>query len=412
MAILSKGTDFTTGDQVTAAKLDELVDNATFASGAVDDSTTQIDGSGRIIVKDGGITSAKLNLNDAVTITDSTSFLVFNNTSQDVGFIGTDSGTGNFFINAGGSTDQLVLKTNGVSRATIDNDGDVRVFGQTSNGNAVLRLLSSAGNISTLQFGVDGGDEDVGAINYDHSSNDMIFRTNTNERMRIKTEGNVGIGTTSPTEALQVVGDIKATNGTQFVLLNDNGSIELNHASNAFIDFKNDASEDFDSRIFSNSNGLAFSTGGDGSTATRMTIASDGKVGIGATSPAQELEVVGDITANSLIAREASTDNSLRLLSDPEAPDGTNGGSQIELFAQEASTASQIYHKARFHKFQTIGSSATDVLDIATDSGHLKLYNIPGSAPSTPSGGGVLYVQSGALKYKGSGGTETTIAPA
>lgn len=34
------------------------------------------------------------------------------------------------------------------------------------------------------------------------------------------------------------------------------------------------------------------------------------------------------------------------------------------------------------------------------------------SAPSTPSGGGVLYVQSGSLKYKGSSGTVTTLAPA
>jgi hypothetical protein len=32
--------------------------------------------------------------------------------------------------------------------------------------------------------------------------------------------------------------------------------------------------------------------------------------------------------------------------------------------------------------------------------------------PNTPSGGGVFYVESGALKYKGSSGTVTTIAPA
>mgnify|MGYP003124308084 CR=1 FL=1 len=60
MAILSKGTDFTTGDQVTAAKLDALVDNATFASDAVDGVSTALDSNGKIIVKDGGITSAKL----------------------------------------------------------------------------------------------------------------------------------------------------------------------------------------------------------------------------------------------------------------------------------------------------------------------------------------------------------------
>ena len=62
MAILSKGTDFSTGDQVTAAKLDALVDSATFASGAVDDVSTALDGSSpkKIIVKDGGISTARL----------------------------------------------------------------------------------------------------------------------------------------------------------------------------------------------------------------------------------------------------------------------------------------------------------------------------------------------------------------
>jgi len=59
MAILIKGTDFTDGDQVTAVKLDALVDSATFASGAVDASTTALSG-GAIIVKDLGITAAKL----------------------------------------------------------------------------------------------------------------------------------------------------------------------------------------------------------------------------------------------------------------------------------------------------------------------------------------------------------------
>jgi hypothetical protein len=65
MSVLVKGVDFSTGDQVTAANLDALVDSATFASGAVDNSTTQLSG-GAIIVKDGGITSAKLDTNIAI----------------------------------------------------------------------------------------------------------------------------------------------------------------------------------------------------------------------------------------------------------------------------------------------------------------------------------------------------------
>jgi len=59
MAILSKGTTYATGDQVTASGLNALVDSATFASGAVDGSTTALSG-GAIIVKDGGVTMAKL----------------------------------------------------------------------------------------------------------------------------------------------------------------------------------------------------------------------------------------------------------------------------------------------------------------------------------------------------------------
>ena len=70
MAILSKGTDFSTGDQVTAANLDALVDSATFASGAVDNTTTALDGSSpaRLIVKDEGISATKLATNAVSTV--------------------------------------------------------------------------------------------------------------------------------------------------------------------------------------------------------------------------------------------------------------------------------------------------------------------------------------------------------
>ena len=68
MAILSKGTTFAVNDQVTATKLNNLVDAATFDStGAVDNSTTQISG-GAIIVKDGGITPQKLDTAGVYTV--------------------------------------------------------------------------------------------------------------------------------------------------------------------------------------------------------------------------------------------------------------------------------------------------------------------------------------------------------
>ena len=59
MPILTTGNTFVTGDSPTAATLNSAVNDATFAAGAVDDSTTQLSG-GAIIVKDGGITPSKL----------------------------------------------------------------------------------------------------------------------------------------------------------------------------------------------------------------------------------------------------------------------------------------------------------------------------------------------------------------
>lgn len=59
MAVTTTGNTYSTGDQVTAATQNAQVNSATFASGAVDNSTTQLSG-GAIIVKDGGITPQKL----------------------------------------------------------------------------------------------------------------------------------------------------------------------------------------------------------------------------------------------------------------------------------------------------------------------------------------------------------------
>jgi hypothetical protein len=53
---------------------------------------------------------------------------------------------------------------------------------------------------------------------------------------------------------------------------------------------------------------------------------------------------------------------------------------------------------------------STTIVDNAS-TGHLILQNIT-TTPNTPVGGGVLYVESGALKFKGSSGTVTTIANA
>jgi len=75
MAILTTGNTFADGNQVTATTLNAAVNSSTFAAGAVDTVSTAIS-SGAIIVKDGGITAAKLatGVNGALFIGNGTGF--------------------------------------------------------------------------------------------------------------------------------------------------------------------------------------------------------------------------------------------------------------------------------------------------------------------------------------------------
>jgi hypothetical protein len=60
MSVITKGRTFVDGEQLTAAKLNDLVDDAVFNSTAVDNSTTRVNTSGAITVKPEGITSNEL----------------------------------------------------------------------------------------------------------------------------------------------------------------------------------------------------------------------------------------------------------------------------------------------------------------------------------------------------------------
>ena len=61
MSVITKGRTFVNGEQLTAQKLNDLVDDAVFDSTtAVDNSTTRVNGSGAITVKPQGITSTEL----------------------------------------------------------------------------------------------------------------------------------------------------------------------------------------------------------------------------------------------------------------------------------------------------------------------------------------------------------------
>ena len=157
MAILSKGTDFTTGDQVTAANLDALVDSATFASGAVDITSTALDDSSpkKIIVKDGGISTSKLA--DSSSTTTGVTFAKMQHVAANTVMVRDANSEGD--ISAKAVTDAQILIGNGTGftaaalsgDATMTNAGVVNIEDDVAlGGNPTATTQSSSDNSTKI----------------------------------------------------------------------------------------------------------------------------------------------------------------------------------------------------------------------------------------------------------------------
>ena len=75
-----------------------------------------------------------------------------------------------------------------------------------TNSSSHINLISNNYGSTALYFG-DRYDADVGSVLYSHYYNHLTFTTNASERVRINASGNMGIGTTAPTEKLDINSD-------------------------------------------------------------------------------------------------------------------------------------------------------------------------------------------------------------
>lgn len=129
MAILITGNSYSDNQQVTALTLNSSVNDATFASGAVDDVTTQLS-SGAIIVRDKGINAAKLETaaQGQLFIGNGTGFTLSSLTAGTG--IDLEIGAGSIVIESTGSmggssgtTDNAIIRANGTGENTIQSSG-------------------------------------------------------------------------------------------------------------------------------------------------------------------------------------------------------------------------------------------------------------------------------------------------
>ena len=122
----------------------------------------------------------------------------------------------------------------------------------------------------------------------------MTFFTGGSERARIDTSGNVGIGTSSPSDKLTVI-----SAGTQVGSTNFRNIARIGLATNdASVLLGYDVSAGSAILASTNNYPIAFWTSIAGTYAEKMRIASSGNVGIGTSSPTGKLNVVTDNTHN------------------------------------------------------------------------------------------------------------------
>jgi len=218
--------------------------------------------------------------------------------------------------------DFLGIKTAGSERMRINSSGKIGI-NQTvptemlhvrDNGNSDVFggiIVESLNQTARVKYGWRGLD----------GNNNVRIATGGTERMRIDSSGNVGIGTTSPANVLDVRGSAHAK-----VLVGTTGTghatgLQISHAQG------NAALQEWQLQTDASADGNLIIRNATTGTATMFFDSDNNNVGIGTTSPQQELHVVGDSDA---CVRLTCTDGGAASFQLGDASDTVIGGITLD----------------------------------------------------------------------------------
>ena len=272
-----------------------------------------VDSSGRVGIGNTVMSSFTANSSDNLVVGDgsgSEGITVYSAAQGSVSFADGTSGNAAYrgAIEYNHTVDQLAFRTAGTgNRMVIDSSGRL-LLGTTTegegnaddltvatSGHTGMTIRSGTANRGNIYFsdGTSGDAEYRGYIEYNHDGDKLSFGTANSTRLHINSSGNCGIGTTSPSQILELksVEPRICLNGTTE---NNEKGIEFEHnGTRRGHIFHNASTGELSVSAGDNSTGhfITFNTN-NGSESARIT--SDGKIGVGTSSPSESLEVAGN----------------------------------------------------------------------------------------------------------------------
>jgi hypothetical protein len=219
----------------------------------------------------------------------------------DISFYEDTGTTAKFFWDA--SAESLGIGTTSPAYK-LDLTGAMRINSSRSTFVDASEDSSAAAHIFVSNDGVGDFSQEAGHLVIQARTHTSVYRdiifaggiNNASDLMRITGEGNVGIGTASPSAKLSVVGghvsvgDSTGVNGTEFLL---EGYREIYNGAK----YGNTSIRTTYNTGSNASDMLFYTASGGTNTDERMRIASGGNVGIGTISPATKLHVTGTVGA-------------------------------------------------------------------------------------------------------------------